>query len=532
MRLVKILFFGHLAALIFGLGGLLIALPHPELWSNSSFAVDVFNFGITYAGSLHIVLGAAAVLLFGLISIGVRKSMIFFLVATTIPLCMELLGTSTGIPFGPYSYTSFLGFKIAGLVPYSIPLSWFYMGFTSYLLASAIAAGVGERYRTACSLALGVYFLTVWDLSLDPALASQRLPIHFWVWQQGGPYFGMPISNLVGWSLTGLIYMGLSRLLWRSNLETRQIAQWFPFGIYVANTGFAIALNLSAGLWIPVAIAILLGLLPATLALRRSASERRQVAPTARGRSIAKRISLSTILLGSRALSRRKVQVVVKGLEYVPRSGPVLIVARHFHHLYDGCVLLNTIPRPLHILVALDWIQQGWLRRLMELACAMADWPIILRSERLTGNADAPRQGAGGGSAYTSSEARRYLRRAVMNSVQLLRNGEALVIFPEAYPVIDPQPTPENRSEAFLPFRPGFARLAALAERDGHSRVAIVPAGFTYLQNGGWQVALRFGPPLFRQDFAGENQLVQALEERVRALSNEVSHPIEEVIEL
>lgn len=104
MRTVKILFFYHLAALVFGLGGLLIAMPHPELWDNSPFAVEVFNFGIRYAGSLHILFGAAAVLLFGLLIVGTRKTLIFFVIATTIPLGMELLGTSTGFPFGPYSY--------------------------------------------------------------------------------------------------------------------------------------------------------------------------------------------------------------------------------------------------------------------------------------------------------------------------------------------------------------------------------------------------------------------------------------------
>ena len=269
MRTVKILFFCHLAALLFGLGGLLIALPHPELWDSSPFAVEVFNFGISYAGSLHILFGAAAVLLFGLIAIGTRKTLIFFTIATTIPLGMELLGTSTGFPFGPYSYTSFLGFKVAGLVPYSIPLSWFYMGFTSFVLANVIVARLGPRHRTAWSLALGVYFLTVWDLSLDPAMASQLLPIHFWIWHQGGPYFGMPISNLVGWSLTGLVYMSFSRLLWRADIDVQRIAVWFPFGVYIANTGFAIALNLSAGLWIPVLVAVVLGLVPASLALPR-----------------------------------------------------------------------------------------------------------------------------------------------------------------------------------------------------------------------------------------------------------------------
>ena len=521
MRTVKILFFCHLAALVFGLGGLLIAMPHPELWDNSPLAVEVFNFGISYAGSLHILFGAAAVLLFGLIAVGTRKTLIFFAIATAIPLGMELLGTSTGFPFGPYSYTGFLGFKVAGLVPYSIPLSWFYMGFTSYILANVIVARLGLRYRTVWSLALGVYFLTVWDLSLDPAMASQRLSIHFWIWHEGGPYFGMPISNLVGWSLTGLVYMGLSRLLWRADADphAQRIAAWFPFGVYIANTGFAISLNLSAELWLPVLVAVVLGLIPASLTLlRRPIREVQRVPAPEAMASIAKRISLLTVYAGSRALTRHKVQVTVEGLEYVPYSGPVLIAARHFHHLYDGCVLLGAIPRRLHILVALDWVQKRWLRWLMEWACAMVEWPVMLRIERL--NEDGSEDSKARHSAYSRGAFRPYLRRSVKHSVRLLRSGEALVVFPEAYPNIDPAPTPKKDKDAFLPFRPGFAKLAEMAERDGRTRVAIVPAGFTYVQREQWHITLQLGPALFRDDYPDSTHLVRSIEQRIHDLSD------------
>jgi putative membrane protein len=86
---------------------------------------------------------------------------------------------------------------------------------------------------------------------------------------------------------------------------------------------------------------------------------------------------------GSWAIARRNVKIAVEGLEYVPCSGPVLIVARHFHHLYDGCVLLRAIPRRLHILVALDWVQKRWMRGVMERACTLTGWPILLRVERI-----------------------------------------------------------------------------------------------------------------------------------------------------
>jgi putative membrane protein len=309
--------------------------------------------------------------------------------------------------------------------------------------------------------------------------------------------------------------------------------------MYAANTGFAIALNVSAGLWIPVLMAVALGLVPASLALLlKPARAVQQAAAINEPRdSIARRLSLLTVYVGSRMLTPRKAQVMVEGLEYVPRTGPVLIVARHFHHLYDGCVLLRAVPRRLHILVALDWIQKLWLRRILEWACAMVDWPAMLRIERLGEVEDTrDRVPMVGSSAYTRDEVRPYLRRAAADSVRLLCHGEVLVVFPEAYPNIDPAPTPKKEQDAFLPFRPGFARLVEMAERNGSTRVAIVPAGFTYVQRERWHITLRFGPALFREDYPDATYLVQAAEQRVHELSHHIAgsalSPTEETVQL
>jgi uncharacterized membrane protein/1-acyl-sn-glycerol-3-phosphate acyltransferase len=524
MKVVKILFCCHLAALVFGLAGLLIALPHPELWDHTTYGAAVFSFGMRYAGSLHILLGAATMLVFGLLFIGVRKTLIFFAASTLISLGMELLGTSTGFPFGPYAYSDFLGVKILGHVPYVIPLSWFSMGLTSLLLAHLLIARTGWSRKTLWSLLLGVYFLTVWDLSLDPAMANANLPLHFWTWYESGPYFGMPISNLVGWSVTGLIYMSVSRLLWRAPLASTTLVAWLPFGMYAANTGFAIALNLSVGIFLPPLIGIALGVLPALLVFlpRRQHTD-------GRGDSPVRFMSHLTVRTVSQMLIGRKVTLTVEGQEWVPAGGPVLIAARHFHHLYDGCALLSVIPRRLHLLVAPDWIRQRWLRALMECACSLLDWPIVLRAERFTSSALAAQ------SAYSSSEVQRYLRRAVIKTIQLLRSGEALVIFPEGYPTIDPVSTTKQDDDTLLPFHPGFARLVALAESDGDCRVAIIPAGLSYQRGECWHIRLRFGPPLFRQDFDDLDHLIQVAQERVRSLSAPVATrtllEVEEVIQ-
>ena len=514
MRIVKVLFLCHCGASVLGLIGLLIMLPHPQIWDTTPSVVAVFNFNMAYTGSLYIRLGAATLLLFGLCAVGVKKTLIFFGASTLISLSLELLGTSTGFPFGPYVYADLLGFKILGHVPYAIPLSWFYMGFTSYLLASILAARFGWRHQTLWSLMLGAYFLTVWDLSLDPAMASPHLSVQFWTWFETGPYFGMPIRNLVGWSITGLLFMSMSRLCWGENLDTRRVAAWLPFGVYTANTCFAIALTFGAGIWPPSLVAVVLGLLPATLVLRGkgdSGSVRREMT---------RRISYLVMRLGGAMLARQKVSSEIIGIEHLPQQGPVFIVARHFHHLYDGCLLLQATPRRLHILVALDWIQRPLLRRLMEGLCRAVAWPVVLRGERLNATHAGERR-----SAYDRSEVNSYVRRASTLAIQLLRQGEILVVFPEAYPVIDPLASPREDATALLPFRSGFARLLELAEKDGQTHVAVVPAGFHYARRERWQATLRFGPALFRQDFATTGQLTQAVEQRVRELSSPQTDP-------
>ncbi|WP_376794838.1 carotenoid biosynthesis protein [Thermogemmatispora sp.] len=558
MKAVKVLFICHLAALIFGLAGLLIALPHPELWSFSPLLVSVFSFGINYAGSLHILFGAATVLLFGLRIVGARRTLIFFAASTLISLSMELVGTSTGFPFGPYSYNSFLGFKILDHVPYSIPLSWFYMGFSSFLLAHLLlnrggGDGAGPRRGGLWTVLLGAYLLTVWDLTLDPAMASERLPLHFWQWGVRGAYFGMPVQNLIGWSVTGLLYMGVSRLLWRSDLAGGSLASaaWLPFGVYAANTVFAIVLDLSVGLWLPPLLGLLLGILPAALVLRRSGGSGREqgasgsprpsqgerearLAQQGSGGAMRQDQSQSGFLLAllqsitrfvmrsgaALLLWRRRLRIVVEGRDHLAARGPVIVAARHYHHLYDGCLFLRAVPRPVHILVALDWARTRWQRRLMELLCALAGWPVMLRPERLRADSSVGARAAGSaGSAYRMGEVAPYLLRAMRQAVALLRRGSLLVIFPEGYPVVDPHPSPRSLDQALLPFRPGFARLVELAERESGTSIPVVPAGIVWSETRPPTLTLRLGAPLFRRLYADTAQFMAAVESCVRVLS-------------
>ena len=117
-------------------------------------------------------------------------------------LASELLGTTVGLPFGPYRYTPGLGPQWFEHVPVLIPLSWFTMATASFALTRD---WLGAR-RPAVTIAVASLVLAAWDLVLDPAM-SQVTP--YWIWGTSGPYYGMPLLNLFGWYITGLALMGL-----------------------------------------------------------------------------------------------------------------------------------------------------------------------------------------------------------------------------------------------------------------------------------------------------------------------------------
>ncbi|HEY6234417.1 MAG TPA: 1-acyl-sn-glycerol-3-phosphate acyltransferase [Candidatus Elarobacter sp.] len=200
-------------------------------------------------------------------------------------------------------------------------------------------------------------------------------------------------------------------------------------------------------------------------------------------------------MLGPRAIAwwslRTKADgVSVEGLERVPRSGPVLLVARHYHHLLDGAAIVHHLARPVHIVVGLDWSANASQRRRMERACAWARYPVILRPATT---------GVHGG--YARSEVQRYVRSGLRDAAALLRDGRVVLVFPEGYPVIDPtvsDATPRGRdADELLPFAPGFRTIVRASQRGGARDVAVVPVGLRYEpRSARWRITVRFGTPL------------------------------------
>jgi 1-acyl-sn-glycerol-3-phosphate acyltransferase len=229
--------------------------------------------------------------------------------------------------------------------------------------------------------------------------------------------------------------------------------------------------------------------------------------------SLSDRVTWHVMRFGAWALAAGRVKVAVTGLEHIPREGPVLLVVRHYHHLFDGVVLLLSMPRRIHILVTLDWATNRYARRLMTLATKMARWPVVLRSDALRAGVNHA------GEFFSATDIRRYQRSAFSDSVTLLAEGGILVVFPEGYPNIDPHYTPKMQPEEFLPFRSGFASIAAAAEKRLGIKIPIVPGGFRYRKNSRWTAQLNIGEAFYLENFASRQLLVHYTERRVAELS-------------
>jgi 1-acyl-sn-glycerol-3-phosphate acyltransferase len=221
-------------------------------------------------------------------------------------------------------------------------------------------------------------------------------------------------------------------------------------------------------------------------------------------------------VLGPRAIAAynlaRYVNLRVIDRDRVPRVGPAILAARHYHHLFDGAALLMGFRRQPYLFVALDWTRSVGQRRMMESACRLAEWPVALRVDNLKSSAE---------SAYARREVRRYVRTSLASGARLLERGKLLAIFPEGYPTIDPAGSRKPDDDAYLPFAPGVVAIAERAERTLGVAIPILPVGFHYrpAAKGRFDVTMRVGEPLARSANASRSAVIADLEARVRALS-------------
>jgi len=167
-----------------------------------TYVVLSFFFGVEYQGfftPLSTLLAFSFALNHGIERLGRGKALLLLGVTAGISLLFECVGVATGLVYGPYAYTERLGVKVLGLVPLIIPVAWFMMSYPAFIITSRVVKPQENVWAWRVSFAaVGALVMTAWDVAMDPMMVAAG----HWVWQNPGPFFGIPLQNYWGWWLT------------------------------------------------------------------------------------------------------------------------------------------------------------------------------------------------------------------------------------------------------------------------------------------------------------------------------------------
>ena len=137
----------------------------------------------------------------------------FILICLAISIAYENLSIATGFPFGFYhwSVTKNPGPWI-GTVPLLTGIAYCGTGYISWVLAEILIGRINPIIDKARNVFItplvAAFIMVMWDLGMDPMSSTVY---HVWEWTYGGGYFGVPLSNFLGWYLvTWTIYQVFS----------------------------------------------------------------------------------------------------------------------------------------------------------------------------------------------------------------------------------------------------------------------------------------------------------------------------------
>ena len=121
---------------------------------------------------------------------------------------VEHLGVTTGFPFGRYRYTDQLQPQLFGAVPLAIPCAWLMVAVGAFhfrflildfrLTDATSIKTLKSKIKNWVTVAIMVLLL---DMQIEPVATVIN---RYWVWLDGGAYYGVPATNFAAWWAIGL----------------------------------------------------------------------------------------------------------------------------------------------------------------------------------------------------------------------------------------------------------------------------------------------------------------------------------------
>lgn len=180
-----------------------------------------------------------------------RRATLGLCVLVAYAFAIELVGVTTGWPYGSFEYTIALGPMLAG-VPLGLPVFFVPLVLNSYLLCLLVLGDAARRRAVRLVSVIATVLLV--DLVLDPGAVA----VGFWSYS-GGLYYGVPLSNYLGWVLSATISVVLLDAAFdRTRLTSRLRNCEFMLDDLVSFVVLWGSINAYFGNWLPVGIALIL----------------------------------------------------------------------------------------------------------------------------------------------------------------------------------------------------------------------------------------------------------------------------------
>ena len=156
-----------------------------------------------WAGSGILFLEGGIALLWITIAYSWQHAVRFALVVLPSAFLIELIGATTGTPFGPYHYTNALAPSVVGHVPAPITCAWLMI----VLGTLATAAWITQSGARWIIVPVAAMLATALDACLEPTAFHVEA---YWLWERSGWYYGIPTINFLGWLLAATIITALA----------------------------------------------------------------------------------------------------------------------------------------------------------------------------------------------------------------------------------------------------------------------------------------------------------------------------------
>ena len=170
-----------------------------------------------------------------------NKKIVYGFAAAGITLyILEIIGANTGIIYGDFVYNPSWQPALLG-TPVIMAIVWVTLIIESYSLSSIFNKKINR-------IIVSAFFLVMIDIVIDPG----AIHLGLWNWVNGGSWYGVPMSNYLGWFILGIIGSGI--FAFKNNHKKINI----PPVLYIYTLVFWTSYNMLFKIYLPAVAGILL----------------------------------------------------------------------------------------------------------------------------------------------------------------------------------------------------------------------------------------------------------------------------------